>query len=215
VKHSALGKEEVFDHYVSLKDGSLQVLPQRGGVDVFEFYWAPLTTQKASFFDVVMWLAITEFTPVTRLSFNFQLILHRINQESIGTPSVWKDIKKLFTSLFSHPRDSPLKSSVKKGWLFIKYFVPELVRALLILLISIVLVFLASWIVANSTLLGKLTVIMNKEYISFTTIDWGGVWISYPSVFGHIHRDRNIVACLRAANNRPGSFRESQPETED
>ena len=51
-------------------------------LDIYEFYWAPLTQGKASFGQIVRWLAATGFTPVRRLAFNLPLLIQRVTERA-------------------------------------------------------------------------------------------------------------------------------------
>jgi len=81
--HRLLGRDEALDHGVRVEevrkpDGAAAPL----SLDVFEFYWAPLTQRKASFTEVVRWLAATGFTPVRRLAFNLPLLVRRAEKRA-------------------------------------------------------------------------------------------------------------------------------------
>lgn len=54
---------------------------QTGGpdrlLDVYEFYWAPLTQGKASFIQVLSWFRKTTLTPLKRFAFNLPLVMQK------------------------------------------------------------------------------------------------------------------------------------------
>jgi len=70
IRHLKLPRGEEFDHCIRLE--TLDLI-----LDVYEYYWAPLTEGNASFSAVISWLAITAFTPLQRLAYNIPLILTR------------------------------------------------------------------------------------------------------------------------------------------
>lgn len=73
--HRMFGREEVFDHAIRIEVSDPNNDAQSTlRLDVYEFYWASLTQGKASFTQVVRWLAITGFTPVRRFAFNLPLL---------------------------------------------------------------------------------------------------------------------------------------------
>ena len=75
--HVMFTRDDVLNHCVSIgiRDSSNGSSTAR--LDVYEFYWAPLTQGKASFLTVVRWLAATGLTPLRRLVFNIPLLLQR------------------------------------------------------------------------------------------------------------------------------------------
>jgi hypothetical protein len=75
--HLLFGREEVFDHAVRI-----EAFDPTGGapdfqLDVYEFFWAPLTRGKASFVQVASWLLATGFTPLRRFAYNVPLLVRR------------------------------------------------------------------------------------------------------------------------------------------
>ena len=54
-------------------------------LSVFEFYWAPFTEDKVSYWGVLRWLARTAFTPLAYLADNLQALLWQ-EQEKSGKP---------------------------------------------------------------------------------------------------------------------------------
>jgi len=69
------GREEVFDHRVRIEASERRGETPNFRLDVYEFYWAPLTQGKASFAKIVRWLLATGFTPVRRFAFNIPLLV--------------------------------------------------------------------------------------------------------------------------------------------
>jgi len=70
ITHFKLPQGEQFDHCIRLRSPGMVL-------DVFEYYWAPLTEGKASFAQVIGWLQMTALTPLQRLAYNIPLILVR------------------------------------------------------------------------------------------------------------------------------------------
>lgn len=75
--HLMFGRAEVFDHSVRIEAAESGGGPPTVRLDVYEFYWAPLTQRKASFAEIVRWLVATGFTPLRRLAFNLPLLIRR------------------------------------------------------------------------------------------------------------------------------------------
>lgn len=158
VSHTLMGHENAFDHFITLKN-----LPGlKGSLDIYEYYWAPLTTKSASFLEVVIWLAKTGFTPVSRLSFNLPLILHRAHEKAKeNTP----------------PRTvSQCLSDMTKGRLLSKperflawYFLKEIGQVVFVLLACIFLAGLAAGILVKSSDLVK--EILTRPNISIANVD--------------------------------------------
>jgi hypothetical protein len=76
IVHRKLPQGEQFDHCIRLQTHDLTL-------DIYEYYWAPMTAGKASFAQVLGWLRITALTPLQRLAYNIPLILVR----SRGVPT--------------------------------------------------------------------------------------------------------------------------------
>jgi hypothetical protein len=142
-----MGQENAFNHFITLKN-----LPSlKGSLDIFEFYWAPLTTKSASFLEVVTWLAQTGFTPVSRFSFNLPLILHRAHEKA-------KKAKETKPNFWKFHSDAA------------KYFLKEIVQVVFVLLASLFLAGLVAGILVKSSNL--MTEIFDSQKISITKDAW-------------------------------------------
>jgi hypothetical protein len=75
-------RDEVFDHSVRIEAAKSIGGPRTVRLDVYEFYWAPLTQRKASFAKIAHWLAATGFTPLRRLAFNLPLLIRRAENQA-------------------------------------------------------------------------------------------------------------------------------------
>jgi hypothetical protein len=83
VKH---GREEVFDHCINLKliDSGKSADAIRS-LDVYEFYWAPMTQGRATFAQILSWFRTTVLTPLTRFAFNLPLTLQKDDKLNLTT----------------------------------------------------------------------------------------------------------------------------------
>jgi len=64
-------------------------------LSLFEFYWAPFTEDKVSYWGVIRWLARTAFTPLAYLADNLQALLWQ-EQEKSGKPPTRRRAVALF-----------------------------------------------------------------------------------------------------------------------
>jgi hypothetical protein len=70
ITHVKLPEGQQFDHCIRLHSANFSL-------DIYEYYWAPMTEGKASFSGVMGWLRVTAFTPLQRLAYNIPLVLLR------------------------------------------------------------------------------------------------------------------------------------------
>ena len=75
--HLMFGRDEVFDHRIRIEATPPGTASPTVRLDVYEFYWAPLTQGKATFAQIIRWLLLTGFTPVRRFAFNLPLLNQR------------------------------------------------------------------------------------------------------------------------------------------
>src|SRR3989304_9446631 len=76
--HFMHGRTAVFDHFVRIQVQN----PTTGAsfvqaLDVYEFYWSPLTQGRATFGQVLRWFRKTVLTPLKRFAFNIPLIMQK------------------------------------------------------------------------------------------------------------------------------------------
>lgn len=76
--HFMHGRNAVFDHFVRIQVQN----PTTGAavvqaLDVYEFYWSPLTQGRATFGQVLRWFRKTVLTPLKRFAFNIPLIMQK------------------------------------------------------------------------------------------------------------------------------------------
>ena len=76
MRHRPSSREESFDHCMRIEASGPDGVPSIR-LDLYELYWAPLTQGKASFTQIIRWLAATGLTPVRRLAFNLPLLIRR------------------------------------------------------------------------------------------------------------------------------------------
>lgn len=80
--HLMFGRNEVFDHCIRIEATPPKTLSPTVRLDVYEFYWAPLTQGKATFAQIARWLLLTGFTPVRRFAFNLPLLNQRASRRA-------------------------------------------------------------------------------------------------------------------------------------
>jgi hypothetical protein len=165
--HLLFGREEVFDHCVRIEASD-----ESGGLpsvrlDVYEFYWAPLTQGKASFAQIVRWLAATGFSPVRRLAFNLPLLIRRAESRArrgaeraqsgaVASPAPTEGVPQV-----SRPRPAQLLRAAQaaiarsRTFWFCLEFAREVWRLVYVSLAAVALAGLAAGLVSRSSALAK------------------------------------------------------------
>src|SRR5262252_2031301 len=128
--HLALGVGKPFDHAVRI-----EATAREGAglsIDVHEYWWASHTAGKASFLDVVRWLRQTALSPLRRLTYNIPLVraLSSAGVEASG--------------LTTPPR-------LSYGWQIVR----EFVRVAVVLMVSLAVATMATWLVVESASAAK------------------------------------------------------------
>ncbi len=90
ITHVKSTTNQEFDHFIRLQTSKFSV-------DVYEYYWAPMTQGKASFGAVLGWLRVTALTPVRRLAFNIPLILQRSQS---GSKVAYQLVRELWRIIY-------------------------------------------------------------------------------------------------------------------
>lgn len=165
--HLMLGRDEVFDHCVRIEETNGTGGSPRPRLDIYEFYWAPLTQGKASFAQVARWLAVAGFSPVWRLAFNLPLLIRRAEgraqrwaehgqgergvspTQARGAPGV---ARPGLTRLLAAAQGAIAES--RTFW-FCLEFAREVWRFVYVSLAAVLLAGLATWLVSRSSNLVK------------------------------------------------------------
>jgi len=159
VTHGLRGRGEVFEHFIRL-DGDR-------ALDIYEFYWAPLAVEKASFSAVASWIYETGFAPFRRLAFNLPLLIHRARENSRKPDKslrVW--LASGFGGTVGHDVSWPKFASLAVG-----HFLLELLRVAALLLLALAFSGIAAALVANASgLLVKLVKILSR--VDPSSLEW-------------------------------------------
>lgn len=204
--HLMHGRDEVFDHGVRIEatDPGGKLLNLR--LDVYEFYWAPLTQEKASFFQIVRWLLATGFTPLRRLAFNLPLLIQRA--ENRAKPGL-KDGQSRPAARSASPEagQSPQLSGLRLAWAVFLEFLCEIRRVVFAVLGATVLAGITVGLVSHSSALVKRiqdalvlalqTIVTWQDTVTFTialvaTIAAFALLLSIPEQFYDLWRLQKV-----------------------
>lgn len=83
VVHLLRGREETFDHCIRVA-ATHQRRHEVRFLDIYEYYWAPLTQGKASLTDTLRWVRRVALTPLQRLAYNVPLVRQLGGRDSIS-----------------------------------------------------------------------------------------------------------------------------------
>lgn len=163
ITHFMRGREDLFDQYIRVEASDLHSKQPSVRLDIYEFYWAPLTQGKASFAQIVRWLLVTGFTPVRRLAFNLPLLIQRAesraelgSKEAQPRPVAWSTSAKAGQS----PEMSRLQQAQaavagsKAFWIGVE-FLREIWRLVYVALVATAVVGTAVGLVSQSSALVK------------------------------------------------------------
>jgi len=165
--HLLFGREEVFDHCVRIEASDESGGSPSVRLDVYEFYWAPLSQGKASFAQIVRWLAATGFSPVRRLAFNLPLLIRRAEDRARRGPErgqsrvVASSASTEGVPQVSRPGPPQLllaaQAAIARSWTFwfCLDFAREVWRLVYVSLAAVALAGLAAGLVSRSSALAK------------------------------------------------------------
>lgn len=87
--HFLNGRQTVFDHYIRIE--CIETDNLKRPLDVYEYYWAPITQGGATFVQILSWFCVTVLTPLKRLAYNLPLVMQKGKKLTL-TGQFWSEI---------------------------------------------------------------------------------------------------------------------------